>query len=322
MLRVNYTIIENLMYAILLEGLLGIYASVIHYMKKRYVLNGFPNREEAQKRNHEFAIKHGIKPNSATKFMFSAHCLQKEEWGLEVFEENLELLDDIEKTPQRLREIPYQPFIQSFVPMVYRYLESEWVDEFFETGNLRLSSFKKFHQHTDEQRGDKNEGRNMVVGYGEEKQMTSMVSSGLDAFVLSTSLMYSEQMYNDFLVDSCFVIEKPLEFMDAIIKQIPEFRGVNFGPCLYKPDNIIERNIPGFDIETLRSDDAPESLDMGKMFNTVNQAGGSEVLFTKTNQYAPQHEYRMLWHTFLDPMPEYIDINAPEALKFCRKINK
>lgn len=291
-------------------------------MKKRYILNGFPNREEAQKRNHEFAIKHGIKPDSTTKFMFSVHCLQKEEWGLEVLEDNLELLDDNEKTPQRLREIPRQPFVQPFVPMVFRYLESEWVDDFFENGNLRLSSFKKFHQHTDEQRGDKKEGQNMVVGTGDEKQIIAMVSHGHDAFVLSTSLMYNKQMYKDFNVDSCFVIEKPLDFMDTIIKKIPDFKGVNFGPCLYKPDNIIERNIPGFDLDKLKSDDVPGSLDMGKMFSAVNQAGGSEVLFSKTNEYASQHEYRMLWHTFLDPIPEHIDIVVPEAVKFCRKIKK
>ena len=291
-------------------------------MKKRFILNGFPTREDAQKRNHEFALNYGIQPDSSTKYIFNVHCLQREEWGLEVLEDNLNLLDESEKTSQRLREIPNSPFIQPFVPMVFRYLESEWVDAFFDKGNLRLSSFKKFHKHQDEQRGDNKEGSNMIVGMGKEKHFSAMTSNGHDAFVLSTSLTYNDKMYEDFNVDSCFVIEKPLEFMDAIIKVIPDFIGLNFGPCLYQPNKIIKRNIPGFDLDSMKSDDDPNSNDMGKMFNVINQVGGLEVLFTKTNDYSDQHEYRMLWHTYMNSMPEHIDLNVPEAVQFCRRINK
>lgn len=51
----------------------------------------------------------------------------------------------------------------------------------------------------------------------------------------------------------------------------------------------------------------------------MNLAGG-EVLFSKTNNYSHQHEYRFLWHSFLKKMPDYIDIKIPEAREFCRKI--
>ena len=44
------------------------------------------------------------------------------------------------------------------LPTVVRYLEKEYVDEFFNTGTPMLASVKKFHQHTDEQRGDTEEG--------------------------------------------------------------------------------------------------------------------------------------------------------------------
>jgi len=289
-------------------------------MKKRFILNGFSTREDAQKRNHEFALNHGLKPDSTTKFMFNVHCLQKEEWGLEILEDNLGLLDESEKTQERLREIPNRPFVNSYVPMVFRYLESEWVNEFFENGILRLSSFKKFHQHEDEQRGDKQEGSNMIFGIGSENQFSAMTNSGHDAFVLSTSLAHNENLYNDFDVDACFIIEKPHEFMESIMKSIPEFKGINFGPCLYQPSKIIQRQMPGFNLDSIKSDDEPNTNDMGKIFNQIDQASGLDVLFSKTNEYAHQHEYRMLWHTYLDPMPEYIDLIVPEALQFCRKI--
>jgi hypothetical protein len=291
-------------------------------MKKRFILNGFPTREDAQKRNHEFALKHGTGNASATKFMFSVHCLQREEWGLEVLEENLNLLDESEKISRRLVEIPNDPFIQPYVPMVFRYLESEWVNAFFENGSLRLSSFSKFHRHQDEQRGDKKEGSNVVIALGKERQFIAMTEHGQDAFVLSTSLIYNDKTYKDFNVDECFVIEKPLQFMDAIIKVIPAFKGINFGPCLYQPERTIKRSVPSFDSDSLKSDDDPNSQDMDKVNNLINQSGGLEVLFAKTNEYSHQHEYRMLWHTHLDPMPEYIDLIVPEAIQFCRRIEK
>lgn len=290
-------------------------------MKKKYILNDFPTREEAQKRNHEFALKHGIKEDSGTKYMFTAHCLIKEQWGLEVSEDYLHLLEDKEKTPDRLREIPNQPFIQPYIPMVFRYLEKEFVDLFFNEGIIRLSSFRKFHKHTDEQRGDKKEGQNHIVGIGKEKTMFAETFNGDDAFVLSTSLMLNDQMYDDFNVDACLVIEKPIEFMNSIAQKIPEFKGINFGPCLYQPDKSIRRKMD-FDLESLKSDDDPNSMDMNKMFNAVNQISGKEVLFAKTNEYSPQHEYRFLWHSELKNLPEFIYIEVPEAIEFCRKIER
>lgn len=262
-------------------------------MKKHYILNGFDSRESAQKRNHEFAIKKGFDENSPTKFIFNVHCLTKEEWGLEVTEEHINLLDDNEKIPERLKEIPFQPFIQPYIPMVYRYLEKEWIDLFFSEGRLRLSSFNRFRKHADEQRGDKGEGNNILIGTGKEKTIYTVVNTGIDAFVLSTSLLYNQSLYNDFEVDGCFVIERPFEFMQEISKQIPEYKGINFGPCIYKPEKMIKRQLPDFDLESLKSEDDPTKNDLNKIFSTSNSVGGNDALFRKTLKHAPQHEYRI-----------------------------
>jgi hypothetical protein len=291
-------------------------------MKKHYILNGFESRDSAQRRNHEFALKQGHDENSTTKFMFSVHCLTKEEWGLDVTEDYFHLLDDSEKTPQRLREVPIQPFIQPYIPMVYRYLEKQWTDMFFSEGKLRLSSFRKFRQHTDEQRGDKNEGNNILIGTGKDKTIYTVVTTGIDAFVLSTSLLYNHDLYSDFKVDECFVIERPFEFMQEISKQIPDFKGINFGPCIYKPENLIKRQLPNFDLESLKSEDDPTKIDMNKMFATSDLTGGNDVLFRKTLKHAHQHEYRILWHSDLKDIPDFIDIVAPEARQFCREIKE
>ena len=48
-------------------------------------------------------------------------------------------------------------------PRVYRFLEKQYVEAFFRTGALRLSSFARFSKHTDEQRLDGNEGTVSIV---------------------------------------------------------------------------------------------------------------------------------------------------------------
>lgn len=291
-------------------------------MKKRYILNGFDSRELAQERNHEFALKHGIKPDATTKYMFAVHCLVKEQWGLEVNEEHLNLLDDSEKTPDRLREIPQQPFVNAYIPMLFRYLEKEYVDEFFKDGSLRLSSFKRFHDHNDEQRGDKTEGSNSILGICGNLSFMSFANHGIDAYVLSTSLLDDDQMFTDFKCNSGFVIEQPLMFMDEIAKQIPEFKGINYGPCLYTREKRIQRNVPGFTMEKLNDDDQHENMSLQKMFDLSNQVGGGEVLFSKLSSFAHQHEYRILWHSHSKPLEDFIDIKIPNAIKYCREIKK
>lgn len=290
-------------------------------MKKRYILNGFASREDAQKRNHEFALKAGIKEDSTTKYMFQQHCLVREQWGLEVTEDYLHLLDSEEKTTDRLIEVKYQPFLQPYIPMVFRYLEKEFVDLFFNEGKLRLSSFKKFHQHTDEQRRDNKEGKNVISGYNNEHRIVAVASTGHNAFVLSSSLLYNKQLYKDFNVDDCFIIERPLEFINAISKQIVNFLGVNFGPCLYQSGKTIHRQIHNINFDDLKNNNTSNDIDMGKLFNSTEDLYMNDGLFIKPDKYSHQHEYRFVWHTETDQLPEYIDLFIPEAKKFCRKVS-
>ena len=290
-------------------------------MKKRYILNGFDSRKLAQLRNHELAIKSGIGEDASTKYLFRVHCLVKEQWGLEITEDYLSLLDDNERSASRLKEIPPQIFVQAYIPMLFRYLDEEYVDEFISEGKLRLSSFKKFHEHKDEHRGDKEEGRNMVTGIAADKQMTTIVSHGSDAFVLSTSLILNQEVQNDFEATSGFIVENPSAFIDAITKEIPEFKGINYGPCLYQSNHIIKRSLHDFDFDQLHDEDDPTKMSFDKMMQASSHAGGLDVLFLKTLEYSPQHEYRILWHSYLEEIPEHIEIISKEAASYCRKMD-
>jgi len=66
-------------------------------------------------------------------------------------------------------------------PQVYRYLDQRYVDAFFETGSIRLSSFAQFATYPDEEKGDTKEGDH--VFYAKDTPHSAMVraSFGKDA---------------------------------------------------------------------------------------------------------------------------------------------
>ena len=92
---------------------------------------------------------------------------------------------------------------------------------------MRLSSFIKFNQHYNEERGVSSEGWNNIIGIdGGKEVISARTSHGKDAFVLSTSLMQSEQIAQDLEFKCCFLIDKPIKFMNLIAHKI---QGGNFG---------------------------------------------------------------------------------------------
>lgn len=290
-------------------------------MKKRYILNGFESKDKAQERNHQFAKLAGVsKPGSITKYMFPVHCLVQEQWGLELTEDDLYLLKDEEKYANRLKEIPHQPFVNSYVPMVFRYLEEEWVEEFFKDGSLRISSFSMFRKHSHQERSDIGEGKNVIQGNAEDISFYATTEHGNNAYVLSTSLISNQQLMKDFGVNSGFVIEQPFLFMQEVSKQIPDYLGIRFGPCLYLDNKTIRRTV-NTKLENLKQEGDIKGIDMNKMFSSIHNAGGQEVYFSKLTKYAHQHEYRMLWHSGSKSLPDYLDLKVPEARQYCRKIS-
>lgn len=289
-------------------------------MKTNYMLSGFGSKDEAQKRNHEFALKVGIKEGDMTKYLFTSHCLakeQKENWGLEIPEEYLHLLDDKEKQ-ERLIQLSPIANIDFYFPPVFRYMEKKYIDLFFNEGKIRLSSFAKFHFDTDKQRGDNMEGRGLICLDSEHQSTTIVASSGVNSFVLSSSLIMDTELLTDFNVDGCFAIEDPINFLATILEQIPECFRSNLGPCYYKREHKIERN-GNFTLKDLKSDDYSGYIDFDKFFNHTTLAH-LDQLFTKRLEYANQHEFRFIWHTNSISIPDHIDITVPDAVKFCRRI--
>ena len=125
---------------------------------------------------------------------------------------------------------------QHHSPRVYRFLERQYVDEFFDTGVLRLSSFAQFRKHVDEQRLDSTEGTiNVLCRRGEHSTELFFFQAevGTDAYILSASLVPSGDIMKDFNADSAIVIRDPVGFASEVGRALEAFRVGFDGPCSY-----------------------------------------------------------------------------------------
>lgn len=209
-------------------------------------------------------------------------------------------------------------------PYLYRYLERPYVDAFFETGALRLSSFEQFSKHSDEQRLDGSEGRGIVSNITADsggQTIMAAIGQGHTAYVLSTSNIFSAGISNDFKTDSGFRINDVLGFANAVSRHVPGFKAGMEGACHYLPKRMLERDMGHIDIDAMRVSSDSKEIDMGKMMQTVFGLAGDDMFFLKHIRYASQNEYRLLWNTSND-VDGYIDIVCPEARQFCTRFEE
>ena len=204
-------------------------------------------------------------------------------------------------------------------PHLYRYLEKQFVDEFFSTGTLRLSSFAHFATHADEQRLDRSEGTGIIThvnSEGEGQTLMAVMGQGQNAYVLCTSLIYSDELASAFATDSGFRINDIFAFANAISRHVPGFSSGIEGPCVYLNQRVLDRDMGHIDIESWRTDASAPDLDMGRMTQALSNMAGDDLYFLKNLKHASQSEYRLLWSTS-GQMSPFIDILCPEARQFC-----
>lgn len=215
--------------------------------------------------------------------------------------------------------------IDIYLPNIYRYMDKEYVDLFFNEGKLRLSSFKKFHQYQDEIRGNKNEGKGAITGIGNSGfQFNVMSDVGKEAYILCGSLLESEQIKKDFDCDSCFRIVRPVEFSVAISNALIGFARSFQGFCNYRSTRILKKAIEGLDIKDFTGPEGTIIIGGKKGNQRINEilGNGIDLMFLKEDKYQSQSEYRFIWtiNTKFYPVHEYIEIDCKEAIQFCERV--
>jgi hypothetical protein len=204
-------------------------------------------------------------------------------------------------------------------PTVFRYMDQKYIDDFFETGNLRLSTFKTFAEHEDAQRKDTREGINMIMESSDELSFGAYSMSGSKSLILCTSALGNKDLMNNFETNGYFKINDTTQFGIAIANQIAGFSGGLEGFCDYKDRRLIERKVDNLNLDDLKEKKGEEALSMNKMLSKTSDIGGPNVFFVKLNEYSHQVEYRFIWNLMHD-LEEALYVKCPGAIQFCEKV--
>lgn len=201
---------------------------------------------------------------------------------------------------------------------IYRVFDNEeWVNDFLDNGNIRLSCFENFRKNPDEFQGDLTEGKgNLVLQDYKNNTHVFGFDSGINAFVLSTTSEINERIITDFNAKSGIKINHPTLFGLEIAKKIPfVLEGVE-GNCNYVESkiNFANKILNDKELESLNSDENKHLYSIIK-----DQMRGIE-LFSKPLKYNYQNEYRFIWFV-KNQIYDSIIINCPEAALLCEKID-
>ena len=169
-------------------------------------------------------------------------------------------------------------------PFLFRYLDRSFVDQFFDSGTLRLSSFSAFSKHEDEERLDPNEGMGILENVdheGEGQTIFAAMGQGHDAYVLCGSAIHSSDLTQAFQADSGFRINDQTAFGVAVAQSIPGFRTGREGACIYTDRKIVKRQAGKLDLDSMRVSPERKELDMEKLFGSMFGMAGDDLYFLK-----------------------------------------
>lgn len=202
---------------------------------------------------------------------------------------------------------------------VFRYLNQNYIDEFFQYSRLRLSVFSEFSKHKDEQRLDTEEGWGVVVIQGKDKQLRSRAGIMPDAYILSTSLRGDVELMKAFGTNGYFKINDIPNFAIAVgISITGSKEEAQLGLCKYVGNKEIRKRM-GHLVDEAVEKNKEGKLNLNKVTQLISMALIPEIFFLKSGRYAHQREFRFIWPVNYR-VDEPLFIECPEALRFCEKV--
>ncbi len=198
-----------------------------------------------------------------------------------------------------------------------------YVENFFNNGELRLSSFFQFREHIDEQLKDEMEGKHMIIAHHQpsKSHVTGVVSSGHHSYVLCGTTQNTIDNIKHFGGDAAIQIFDTTSFGIEIGRQIPSLRKGVEGFCIYN-DGPIELLLPDH-LSTneifLEGEKHHDKDDLSHLTCGMETPQTNAVYFKKSSIFQKESEYRWIWVTEIREDKE-IFIKCPNARMFCKPI--
>ena len=201
------------------------------------------------------------------------------------------------------------------VPTLTRYMGPRWLDEFFDTGRLRLASFESFRQHPDESLRDGEEGVVEISMTHPNSQGTFLMSIPRCYVLCATSNQFDPERVT-WSTESGFRITNPIGFFNFIASHVPGFLAGHIGACDYTDDPDVMLKFK----ERFKSPDEHPDGPVGffQEMKTLHERHAIPGLFSKATRFVAECEHRFIWFIDTDPEPE-VFVTCPEALEFCER---
>jgi hypothetical protein len=193
-------------------------------------------------------------------------------------------------------------------PPLYRSMQQKHVDEFFSSGALRISSFRQFANHPDEQHRDTGEATAMATSTPVGGlQATVFIEPNRDALILCASLRSDQRSFTSQHYTASFRIDRANEFGMAVARCIPGVIGFLQGFCIYNDNRIMSRDIGLVSTADMFNPANPNLADPVRLQRLGNRLDSPTRFFMKEMRHQRESEYRLIW--LLDhEAPDYIDL--------------
>jgi hypothetical protein len=140
-------------------------------------------------------------------------------------------------------------------PNLYRYEDERYIDMFFETGKIMISSFQNYRSYVDNQLGDIDEGKTKTTFQITETDVVKSttrghIEGGNNCYSFCTSTILDLRLLKTFNRNSVFRISNMLGFAAAICKSIAG--GVDqmlFGNCVYLNERMLKERLGSFQVQ-------------------------------------------------------------------------
>lgn len=209
--------------------------------------------------------------------------------------------------------------IKPYIPTLYKYLKTDYIDDFLNSGHIKLSSFFKCRSHENKARLDVNEGECALLGNSPTVKIA--YGMGNNSLIFCTSLLADKKLCKAFDVNDYLVIDNPIEFIKCITDKIQEqyrVKDILYGPCCYQSTRNVSRDISQEDMDAVHKEKKPEKIIVA-LSNLKKKMENPDLYFLKLNKYKYQQEYRFVW-ICQAAFPDDIDLYVPKAIEFCRRI--
>ena len=212
----------------------------------------------------------------------------------------------------------------------FRYLPTQYVEQFFADGSLLFTTYEKCRTHEDITRRDSREGKTNFYFPHAGHAVAGIQGVGKRSYMLCTSSTLNDDIRSRFEVDNWIEVVDPPAFAEAVSRVIPGFTRLQMAPCSYVAERSIARPVPtpvmpdpALLVEATRSgvpgavEEAFHAMKQQMAARLEYELGDTAYFLKEADPYAVEDEFRFVWTVDYEVRTPAI-FRCPDAAQFCR----